>query len=415
MRLLQTKTLEFEEFLDSQLPRYAILSHRWGKKEVSYKEMRKFQKETSGATEKKRLKAAQSFGPGMAKIMNFCSKAFDDRLQWAWIDTCCIDKRSSAELSESINAMYKWYARSSWCYIYLNDVVFPTPQEQANTGHDSLAWHTRFRKSEWFTRGWTLQELLAPNPSQVSFFDVRWTYIDYLNNLVAEVAAITGISIRYLIGKNSIFPNMERLKKVSIAQMMSWASRRNTSREEDIAYCLLGLFNVNMPLLYGEGAGKAFHRLQTEIMAQSDDESLFAWTADRPLSGLLASSPADFANSHDIFEFSPDRPRRPYSMTHKGLKISIPKDHLQEDGHGHIKGQIYLNCTRPPLEESNGGGLHCAVVLQLKGDGEIDGYSKTWRVCNVLESSRNVGIDALHSGLLFGETRTIYVDSFKNA
>ena len=100
MRLLRTKTLEFEDFLDSQLPMYAILSHRWGEHEVSYKEMRGFQKEYLAATNEERYKAAEASGLGMAKIKNFCQKASSNGFDWGWIDTCCIDKRSSAELSE---------------------------------------------------------------------------------------------------------------------------------------------------------------------------------------------------------------------------------------------------------------------------------------------------------------------------
>ncbi|KAI4269768.1 MAG: hypothetical protein LQ337_007089 [Flavoplaca oasis] len=167
-----------------------------------------------------------------------------------------------------------------------------------------------FKASAWFRRGWTLQELLAPKSSHISFLDVNWTLIGHLSDLLEDVSAATGIAKLFLTEMR--FQDPRRQRNVSIARIMSWASRRITSREEDVAYCLLGLFNVHMPLLYGEGATKAFYRLQIEIMKESDDESLFAWTSNREVSGLLAHSPACFANSENILSFGPgNRPPGP--------------------------------------------------------------------------------------------------------
>jgi hypothetical protein len=197
---------------------------------------------------------------------------------YKWIDSCCIDKSSSAELSEAINSMYKWYANAQVCYAYLSDVDVDQNLESA------------LRLSQWFTRGWTLQELLAPRV--VEFYDRNWIEIGTKQSLSWLLAEITGI------GRGSLSGDKVH---TCIAKKMSWAARRETSRAEDSAYCLMGLFDVNMPLLYGEGAQKAFIRLQTEIMARTTDESIFAWsfpeTSFRSYRPLLAEHPSWFKNS----------------------------------------------------------------------------------------------------------------------
>lgn len=300
MRLLHTTSLLFEEFFDNNIPPYAILSHRWEGKEVAFHEFEA---------------AKERDGPEFSKIKNFCS--FVSRQpdpiggpEWVWIDTCCIDKKSSAELSEAINSMFKWYRRSRVCFAYLSSV-------DAGSGK---AQEQQFRESPWFTRGWTLQELIAPG--RVYFLDCRWNIIGGRNELAAEISAITGIDELYLKLHKG---RPRRLAEVSVATKMSWASERKTSRVEDMAYSLLGIFDINMPLLYGEGK-KAFMRLQLEIIRKSDDESIFAWT--EPITkfmdqGMLASSPTRFANCGDIrADVKSSRP--PYSMTNKGLEFRIP-------------------------------------------------------------------------------------------
>jgi hypothetical protein len=219
-----------------------------------------------------------------------------------WIDTCCIDKSNGAELSEAINSMFRCYQRSQACYVYLSDV--------SENEIDHYAIGSAFRGSEWFTRGWTIQELLAPK--NVVFYNRSWVEIGTKKSLETLISAIT--KIEHLFGWET----------ASVAQKMSWASRRETLREEDMAYCLLGLFGINMTILYGEGE-KAFLRLQTEITKISDDESIFAWVDDtlsNSTSGLLARSPAAFKDSWDI-DFCPNFRGTPYSMTNKGLQINL--------------------------------------------------------------------------------------------
>lgn len=170
------------------------------------------------------------------------------------MNTCCIDKRSSAELSEAINSMYKWYAGAEVCFAYLSDYF-------------EFGFST-FEGSRWFRRGWTLQELLAPR--KVLIFDATWSELGTRNILKHVIAKTTGIDIRALQGYWKI------QDEFSIVQKMSWAAMRETTRREDLAYCLLGIFDINIPIIYEEG-NKAFQQLQLEIMKFSEDQSLFAW------------------------------------------------------------------------------------------------------------------------------------------
>lgn len=295
MRLLNTKTHQLREFFEVDTPEYAILSHRWSGSEVSFKGFRKGRYDPKGA--------------GYQKIIGACTFAQSRGQEWIWIDSCCIDKRSSAELSEAINLMWNWYKAAKQCYAYLVDVTCGVDRR--------VEMLEQFRNSDWFKRGWTLQELLAPDICL--FCNSDWQTIGGKIDLINDIADITGISKRYLET-----PPLARHGNVAVK--MSWASRRETTRPEDIAYSLLGLFDVNMPLLYGEGRAKAFIRLQLEIIRKSPDESIFAWCPDRDVlnidQGLLALHPRLFAGSGDVhvaFYQGTSLSRSPYYMTHLGL------------------------------------------------------------------------------------------------
>jgi hypothetical protein len=253
---------------------------------------------------------------GYQKITTFCAQARDRGFEWAWVDTCGIDKTSSAELSEAINSMYKWYEQSAVCFVYLPDV---TAQVQPDGSTNSLD----FNSSCWFTRGWTLQELIAPR--SVEFYTSDWTHIGDKSSKVNELSRITGVDAGVLRGASPVWA-------CSIARIMSWASKRVTTRKEDIAYCLLGLFGIHMPLLYGEG-DRAFIRLQEEILKHSSDQSLFAWNplVERYygeqmsdfLCGIFAPSPACFADSRDIVplhEFWDTES----ALTNRGVRLRMP-------------------------------------------------------------------------------------------
>jgi len=200
-------------------------------------------------------------------------------------DTCCINKSSSAELSEAINSMFAWYRRAKVCYAYLSDI-----EAREDLG-----------KSQWFKRGWTLQELLAP-VHVVFYGGAAWTFLGTKASLKEEIWTATGIPVHFLHEEHEEDGRRD-IQTASIAERMFWASSRETTRREDLAYCLLGMFDVNMPLIYGEG-DKAFIRLQEEIMRESTDQSLFAWrrhgAKESMRHGLLAASPADFASSSEI-------------------------------------------------------------------------------------------------------------------
>lgn len=305
MRLLNAHTFKLKTFFNN-IPPYAILSHCWEDEEVVFSDLDDLEQ----ARKKK----------GFAKLQKTCELAIEDGFEYAWIDTCCIDKSSSAELSEAINSMFVWYKNCDRCYAYLADVEL---QGVRNT----------FRLSKWFTRAWTLQELLAPSNQTsgtdpgMKFYSRDWQLLGNKANIGLGISKITGIPIEYLEGQS--------LETASVSMRMSWAADRQATRSEDIAYSLLGIFDVNMPLLYGEGKAKAFRRLQEEIMKISEDETLFSWESSElgtnQLTGdVLASSPNDFREARDLIPFASDDPVAPYTMTHRGLRIWQMLFHTEE-------------------------------------------------------------------------------------
>lgn len=276
MRLLNTKSLELKFFMPSSVPDYVILSHRWNaenSEECNLEDMT-----TTPITEPNCPARKKQ---GFCKIQGACRLALRDGYSWIWIDSCCIDKSSSAELQEAINSMWKYYAESNICYVYMADV------------QDSEAgWDQRFRKSEWFTRGWTLQELIAP--VCVEFYAEDWAPIGTKIERYQEIADITKIDLTVLV-------RTQEIDLLSAAEKLSWAAHRKVTREEDEAYSLLGLFEVNMPLLYGEGRERAFIRLQEAIYTFTTDHTLFLFRHslhqnDQP---LLADSPTRFCDRID--------------------------------------------------------------------------------------------------------------------
>jgi len=242
MRLLERQqdgSLALREFSDRNVPTYAILSHTWAtdhSREVSFQDVE------SGTAKTK---------PGYEKI-RFCAKqTAADGLRFFWIDTCCIDKKNAVELATAINSMFRWYQKAARCYVYLSDVSIRGEQGR----QFSPGWEPGFRKSRWFTRGWTLQELIAP--TLVDFFSSEGERLGTKLSLESMICDITGIARNALKGV--------ALSNISIEERMSWAEHRDTSLEEDEVYSLLGIFDVSMPLIYGEGKGKASRRLKEEI------------------------------------------------------------------------------------------------------------------------------------------------------
>ncbi|KAE8376536.1 HET-domain-containing protein [Aspergillus bertholletiae] len=287
MRFINVQAYRLEEFFNEQVPPYAILSHTWGndQDEVSFRDI------TKGNTKG----ASANHWP--IKLERYCKQAAKDGLNYVWIDTCCIDKTNSVELGEAINSMFRWYKEATICYAYLTDVTV----EAFEINNPYM--ESEFSISRWFQRGWTLQELLAPG--NLYFYNSTWTFLGSKKKIkiLRLVEKITGIPRPFLRGTRE-------LKNASIAQRMSWASRRITKRKEDITYCLLGIFDIMIPMIYGEG-DRAFIRLQEELIKKTRDDLIFAWglestesasadSKDMISAGVFATSPADFINSSYI-------------------------------------------------------------------------------------------------------------------
>ncbi|KAH8199029.1 hypothetical protein TruAng_006815 [Truncatella angustata] len=346
MRLLNTRTLRLRTFDDPTFtPAYAILSHTWEGGEVLFEDVAR--------------KPIVMWGNkiGAVKVKASCSRALHDGFDYIWIDTCCIDKSSSSELSEAINSMFKWYEAAAVCYAYLGDAI------------DS------FEDCKWFTRGWTLQELLAPK--FVQFLNRDWHVLGTRDSKALDISLITGIDTKLLRRTSNI---RDALDSFSIATRFFWASERNTSKEEDKAYCLMGMFDVTMPLLYGEGS-RAFQRLQLEILKNSSDNSILAFTGPT-VEGILVTNPAQFTR---------DLPFTNLAGT--GSKIKVDGDELSIEGlfcavdtEGSLDKSIYmlgLNCR---FADS----LSIATVL-LQAESESEPHPSRFK-------RRAFGILRLHPG-----------------
>jgi hypothetical protein len=246
MRLLQhdeagNVSLTNDMVGDDPIPPYAILSHTWGPdhEEVTFRDITNYTGEDKA---------------GYGKI-RFCGEqARRHDLNYFWIDTVCIDKSNSTELQEAINSMFRWYRGATWCFVYLSDV--PTIGDTATL---ERTWEPAFRKSRWFTRGWTLQELLAPDT--VDFYSQDGTHLGSKSTLTKVISDVTGIPLHVLRG----YP----LSDCTIGERLSWTATRRTRRQEDRVYSLLGIFDVTLPLVYGEGEAKAFKRFYEEVSRYS--------------------------------------------------------------------------------------------------------------------------------------------------
>ncbi|KAG2344136.1 hypothetical protein BDR05DRAFT_839461, partial [Suillus weaverae] len=202
---------------------------------------------------------------GIKKLQSFCRTARGAGYRWAWSDTCCIDKSNNVELQESVNSMFVWYHNSALTIIYLSDVP---PSSKCG----ALA------KSAWNTRGWTVQEFLAP--SVILFYQKDWTL--YLDDptpnhkdsiaIMQELEYATGIDRRAVV---AFRPGMRDAR-----EKLQWASTRITTLQEDIAYSLSGVFGVRLRVDYGEKKQNALGRLLQEIIAQSGDITALDWVGE---------------------------------------------------------------------------------------------------------------------------------------
>ena len=250
MRLLEYHNdgkFSLTEFFGN-IPLYAILSHTWGLEEVTFKDM---------------IEGNERSKTGFDKIRSCGEQARRDGLQYFWVDTCCIDKSSAVELQEAINSMFRWYQNAVKCYVYLSDMS--TKKQKASDSFTEHTWEPAFPSSKWFTRGWTLQELLAPGPGSVEFFSQERDRLGDKRSLERQIHEITGITVSALRGAP--------LSQFDIEDRLSWAEDRQTTREEDKVYSLFGIFDIQSPLLYGEGGKKALKRLREEINKPLKDKA----------------------------------------------------------------------------------------------------------------------------------------------
>jgi hypothetical protein len=352
MHLINNSTLTLEWFM-GKLPPYAILSHTWEDEEVTFQDF--CDPDHAVRLSKK----------GFSKIQKTCRLASELGLRYSWVDTCCIDKKSSAELTEAINSMFQWYQAAEVCFVWLADLPSlsspgPTSHKQSSSGNITIPNLGRCR---WFSRGWTLQELLAPG--RVEFYDQAWKFRGTKIDLAKQLTQITNIG-------EDVLRSPSIMQQLSIAQRMAWAAGRQTTRVEDMAYCLLGVFGVNMSMMYGEGT-RAFIRLQEMIAAQSNDFSLFAWREHtnpegqaQIYRGVFALSPNDFSGSASVQLMGNPAYNPEFLLTNKGLRMT-PSIFAGADG-AYFLG---LNCVdtahRRPKEEigiwiqAHGAGVYSRV------------------------------------------------------
>jgi hypothetical protein len=357
MRLLELQpdgsfTLTKDYLID--IPEYAILSHTWGAEgeEITYQDL-------IGGDYKDK--------PGYEKLQ-FCGhQAAVDGIQYFWVDTCCIDKSNSTELYEAINSMFRWYRNAKKCYAFLPDISLERSGE---------AWELEYRANRWFTRGWTLQELVAPKT--VEFFSIEGCLFGDKQSLEQQIHEITGIPIKALQGTP--------LNQFSIDERMRWAAYRNTTRREDKAYCLLGIFEIYMPLIYGE-EHHAMTRLQKEI-SQLSKVGVFASDQDRQRHYRMTDwlSTLDFPAQHSDFisrrqpgtgQWFLDTPKfNDWIHTPRGtlfcpgipgagktMMATLTIDHLIKIGNN--IGLAYIFCNYKAHDEQNIINLLSAILKQL--------------------------------------------------
>ncbi|KAK5711211.1 hypothetical protein LTR17_018503 [Elasticomyces elasticus] len=343
MRLLNTTTLKFEEFIDTQ---------------------------QTGSYDRN--------GAGWQKIQRCCRLSRQRGFDWTWIDTCCVDKTSSAELSETINSMFAWYRDAYACYVFMDDVkadVLPVldladAEQEWEQSLESATLNSieAFSNSRWWSRMWTLQELLAPRA--VLFYNANNVLLGTRDSLALLISGASDIGLDVVTRKMNIH-------EASIAQRMSWASERESTRIEDQAYALLGIFDVNMPLLCGEGT-KAFARLQEQIIAHSDDQSILAWglwaPKDHDLEGVLASAPSDFDGSgqvtiprsatHAYHVHSYGVTNQGLAMTHNGGLMRMA-DWAAEYGWRSGPNTLTLQCVNNDVERGSMANKSLTTPIRL--------------------------------------------------
>ncbi|RYO92955.1 hypothetical protein DL764_008057 [Monosporascus ibericus] len=356
MWLIRTDTLQLEYLTDAiaEGKPYAILSHCWEEgHEVSFQE---FCDLDLGTVRHKK---------GFAKISNACAYARKENppLDYCWVDTCCIDKKSSAELTEAINSMFKWYREAAVCYAYLHDLP----------GYGDL--EQRLPLCRYFTRGWTLQELIAPR--KIQFFDRDWKRCGTKPRLQGLLHRITNIPLEVLM-------DGDKVHSECIARRMSWAAHRQTGRVEDQAYCLLGIFGISMPMIYGEG-WQAFRRLQEELIKDNHDRSIFAWKSPMTVASDSSSRSSGDDNGDD--EYRGLLARSPREFAHCGRYVTIQSAYSPYSDFLITNRGVRFEGRLPVVKEPRAG-----YFLDLEcGNSDPSNHERASRTGIVLHKTRNCG------------------------
>ncbi|KAI9571630.1 hypothetical protein HD554DRAFT_1798183 [Boletus coccyginus] len=278
--------------------RYVMFSHRWQPNEPTFQQVEK--------TSVYKLPAS----PAFSKLQNFCKLVHTLQFEWAWSDTCCVNQLDRGVQQESLVAMFRWYRGSSLTIVHLLG-VFSQSQKKG------YLW-----KSIWNTRGWTYQEYVASKV--VQFYTEDWKPylgLDIFNHkespiILSEMEQAMNFATQELA---TLQLGLNRAR-----EKLYLASRRETTREEDMAYSLFGIFNVAIPVIYGEG-NQAVGRLLEHILSRSVDVSLLAWT-ERSSSSQHSYLPADLTVYNQIVPLHVPRPIKTVEMDHMvaALRLSLP-------------------------------------------------------------------------------------------
>ncbi|KAJ9161556.1 HET-domain-containing protein [Coniochaeta hoffmannii] len=387
MWLINTKTEKIQFVADPELHQYAILSHTWRRDGEptfqDYKDYKNSQATSTSPSARRTVAAGRVIkDERFAKVRETCRLARARNIPFVWVDNVCIDKSSSAELTEAINSMFRWYKNAAVCFAYLADL----PAGPKKNLQQALSL------CHWFTRGWTLQELVASRV--VEFYDEAWNLRGDKHELCELVSSITRID-------EDVLRDSSLLRNIPVARRMSWASTRQCTRVEDVAYSLLGIFDIHMPLIYGEG-DKAFIRLQEAIAQDTTDLSLFAWTSRdstykrQNYHGLFARSPVDFLNCDRLLRIlSPVTLTEEYAITNKGIRLTARMNE-GESPSGEKDFLLNLDCLDSSRQQPD--GMHSIVFIRLVRTPH--GFVRHWAGLPVLVSASSVQPSA---------PRTIYV------
>ncbi|KAI1403472.1 heterokaryon incompatibility protein-domain-containing protein [Hypoxylon fuscum] len=354
-RTLRENTIVFD-YQEPDDVQYLVLSHCWGRPSENKAwahDDQEYTYQDALASPPPARKLA-----GFDKIFLTCKLASRAKVRYVWIDTCCLDQTNYSELAHGINSMFEWYRKSSFCVVYLADVTWTQSMNQNER-------RKQFVNCRWFERAWTLQELIAPK--EVRFYDKDWNYMGTKVDLADEISEHTHIDKHILNGTSSCL-------MCSIAHRMSWAAKRKARKPEDIAYSLLGIFNVNMPMIYGEGSRNAFHRLQRAITTTTSELSIFGW-GDETLSNsnnssVFADSPVDFIYSDGLIG---NIPEKHYELTNKGVLMTYALRKVKFEKRDRRYYRLFLVVGYRPARggPAMGGQLDVIGIFLRKIDNEV--------------------------------------------